>query len=145
MDWCRCDKTSLLKQWIYMFSALLTHWGLNKMAISLTIFFICIFLTENYSFWLKFHSNLFLMVQLTTCQHCFMWWLGVTRQQAITWTKVGKGPQCHLASKGHKELIHWYVLLGQWLVISQIQLFPLVVKTIKSITWGPSHLDQIND
>ena len=42
---------------------------------------------------------------LVISHHCFMWWLGVVRQQAITWANVDK-PLCrHVTSLGHNELI----------------------------------------
>ena len=38
--------------------------------------FKCIFLNENFWFPMKFHRNMFHMVQLTIWQHWFRWWLG---------------------------------------------------------------------
>ena len=41
---------------------------------------------------------------LTISQHCFRYWLGAVRQQAITWTNVVLDPCRHMASLGHNEL-----------------------------------------
>ena len=46
---------------------------------------------------------------LTVSQYRFREWLGVDRQQAITWANVDLDPCRHMASLGHSELnvTHW--------------------------------------
>ena len=56
----------------YMLTMCLTYWGRDKMvAIFQTTFSNAFFLMEMYEFRLRFHWNLFLMVQLTIFQHWF--------------------------------------------------------------------------
>ena len=55
----------------------LTHWGWDKMAaIYQTTFSIVFFLMKMFEFWLIFHWNLFLRVQLAIFQHWFKQWFG---------------------------------------------------------------------
>ena len=43
-------------------------------------------------------------IPLMRNQHQFRWWLGATRQQAITWANVDPDLYRHMASQGHYEL-----------------------------------------
>ena len=58
-------------------------------------------------------SDVFMIMPSDACQHTLLliinlhWfgeWLGATRQQAITWAKVGPHQCLHMASLGHNEL-----------------------------------------
>ena len=49
-----------------------------------------IFHEKNFEFWIKFHWNMFLGVQLMIHQHWFRWWLGAVQHQAIIWTNDDK-------------------------------------------------------
>ena len=58
----------------------LTHWGRDKKdAISQTTFSNAFSWMKLLEFWLKFHWNLFLRVQLTIFQHWFRYWLGAVQ------------------------------------------------------------------
>ena len=58
-----------------------THWGRDKMAATLADdTFKCKFVNENILISIKkIHWSLFLMVQLTICQHWFRLWLGAVQ------------------------------------------------------------------
>ena len=63
---------------VFMICHELTHWGLNKMAaIRQTTFWNAFPWMKIVVFWLKFHWNLFLKVQLRINHHCLRWWLGI--------------------------------------------------------------------
>ena len=48
-----------------------THWGRDEMDISQTIYSNVFSSMKMFDLWLKFHSSLFLCVQITIFQHCF--------------------------------------------------------------------------
>ena len=92
---------------------ILTHWPLWDLNVILKI------LPPILLYWLV-SSNLLMIMWSDGChrtllmisQHWFRQWLGVVRQQAITWTRVDQDLQCHTASLGPNELIQssWYAI-----------------------------------
>ena len=47
---------------------------------------------------------------LMISQYWFDWWLGVIRQQVLTWTNVDQVLRCYVASLGHTEYTVQYLL-----------------------------------
>ena len=84
----------------------LTHWGWDKMAIICQTTFSNTFSWMKMNqFWLKFHLSLFLRVQLTIFQHCFIYWLGADQATSHYLNQWWLVYWCIYASLGLNELI----------------------------------------
>ena len=86
-------------------------------------------------FWLKFHSILFLVIQLKIYHHWNRLWPNVVRQEAIIRNGVDHGLQCHMVSLGHNQLKYtkWLLLLNSYLQNDSVMNY-----TITFLSWWPS-------
>ena len=84
----------------------ITYWPLGDLDVILKMW-------SSILLYLLVSSNLLMMMSSDEChrtllmisQHCFRWWLGAVRQQAITWTSVDQDLKRHKASLGPNEWI----------------------------------------
>ena len=103
----RCHGNSMLYKVCYVAKFVLpTHWGQVKMtALFQTTFWNGFSWMKMYEFWLEFHWNLFLGVQLTIFQLWLRWWLCANQVTSYYLNQWWLYCQCMYVSLGLNELI----------------------------------------